>query len=550
MSHRRVSSKLSLAIGLLLAFALIAGACGGDDNNDTSGPSTTAGKDDPTTPTTSDFNQAQFDGKPAPGGSITLGVESAIATLDPAGSLAQPSDIDAALAIYDPLIGYDEKGLLIPSLATKWENTDDLKTWTITVRTDIKFSDGTPFNAKAVEAQFTRFLDPATSCTCAERVAQIDTVKATADDTVVFTLSKANAFWSSTLAGTLGFIASPAATKKFGKDYARNPVGTGAFVLTDYNNLILKKNPLYWKKDDDGKQLPYLDQITIKAIPDARNRLSALESGDVDLIQTADTGTIVDAVKNPEFKIQKVTGSSSTIVLFNLKKEPFSDVRIRRAFAYALNRGEMNRVQYKGSRQEAYSPFPPYSPFYADVPVPKNDLAEAKKLVAEAKADGVPTSYQAVCIPTDESRRVLGLVQAQMKKVGLTQENVFQDQAAYVNRIFSKQGDYQIGCFRSAQIADADGLYNGLYTDQSSNVTFYSNPKVDKALDAIRATADSKEQIALLKIVQEELGKDVPVLATLYDLFGNIYTDKISGLPAPEPWSLGAIKLATVYRKA
>ncbi|MEJ7583916.1 MAG: hypothetical protein WKF43_07460 [Acidimicrobiales bacterium] len=154
-----------------------------------------------------------------------------------------------------------------------------------------------------------------------------------------------------------------------------------------------------------------------------------------------------------------------------------------------------------------------------------------------------------MCIPTDEARRVLGLVQRQMKKIGLNQSNEFQDQGAYVNRIFSKGGDYQLGCFRSAQIANADGLYSGLYTDQPGNVTFYSNPKVDKALDAIRATVDTKEQIANLKIVQEELAKDVPVMTTLYDLFGNMYTTKIAGVPAPEPWSLGAIKFATLYLK-
>ena len=76
-----------------------------------------------------------------------FGVESTIASLDPAGSLAQPSDILTALAIYDHLIDYDAEGKLIPSLATEWSSSDDLMTWTIKVRTDVEFQDGTPFNA-------------------------------------------------------------------------------------------------------------------------------------------------------------------------------------------------------------------------------------------------------------------------------------------------------------------------------------------------------------------------------------------------------------------
>ena len=543
-------------MALLLVFALLAGACGGDGDGDEGGGGGGGGGGNGSTTTkpgddaaAAGFNAPDYSGEPAEGGSIVFGVESELATLDPAGSLAQPSDVVTALAIYDQLITYDEEGELAESLATKWEVSDDLKTWTITVRTGVEFSDNTPFNALAVKAQFDRFKDPATNCTCAPQVEQVVSVEAPSDDTVVFVLDEPNAFWANTLAGSLGFIASPAATAQFGADYARNPVGTGPFVLTDYEQLTLEKNPNYWQKDEDGTQLPYLDKITIKPIPDARNRLAALQSGDVDMLQTADTGTIVDVIKDKKFKVQKVTGSSSTIVLFNTKKPPFDDVRIRRAFAYALDRGEMNRVQYKGSRREAYSPFPPDSPFYADVNPPANNIEKAKELVAEAKADGVPTSFEAVCIPTDEARRVLGLVQAQMKKVGLTQTNEFQDQGAYVNRIFSKQGDYQVGCFRSPQIAHADALYTGLYTDQSSNVTFYSNPKVDKALDAIRATVDTKEHIAQLKIVQQQLAKDVPTLATLYDLFGNMYTTEVSGVPAPEPWSLGAIKVATLYLK-
>jgi ABC-type transport system substrate-binding protein len=248
VSNRRVQSKLPILCALLIVFALIAASCGGNDSGDKSAGKTTttkAGTGGTGNGTDSEFNQPEQEGTPAPGGSIVFGVESNIASLDPAGSLAQPSDILTALAIYDHLIDYDAKGNLTASLATDWSSSDDLKTWTIKVRTDVKFSDGTPFNAAAVKAQFDRFLDPATKCTCAPTVAQIVSVEAPDDATVVFTLNAANAFWGNTLAGTLGFIASPAATQKFGADYARNPVGTGPFTLQSYDSLVLKKNPNY-----------------------------------------------------------------------------------------------------------------------------------------------------------------------------------------------------------------------------------------------------------------------------------------------------------------
>ena len=129
----------------------------------------------------------------------------------------------------------------------------------------------------------------------------------------------------------------------------------------------------------------------------------------------------------------------------------------------------------------------------------------------------------------------------------MTVTNEFKDQGSYVNQIFSKSGDYQAGCFRSAADRQRRRALRLPHTDESGNVMFYSNKSVDEALDGIRATTDPDEQTKLLKTVQVEAAKDLPVLQLLYDLFGNIHTDKVSGLPAPEPWSLGAIKVAGLY---
>ena len=377
MLNRRAQSRPPFLLALLLVLALIAAACGGNDDggNDEGGATTTTAGEDGGAPA-GGFNQPEAEGEPQIGGKIVFGVESNVASLDPAGSLAQPSDVLTALAIYDHLIDYDANAKLIPSLATEWSSSEDLMTWTIKVRTDVEFQDGTPFDATAVQAHFDRLMDPATNCTCAPTVAQITSVEARDDETVIFQLNAPNAFWPNQLVGAIGLIASPTATEEFGADYARNPVGTGPFSLEDYDTLVLKKNPNYWKKDEAGNQLPYLDEIKIEPIPDSKVRLQSLRSGDIDMLQTADTANIVDVVSGGDkFKVQKVTGSSSTIVLFNLDKAPFDDHRLRLAFAHALNRTELNNVQYQGSRRESYSAFDPDTAYYAEgIEPPKYDL--------------------------------------------------------------------------------------------------------------------------------------------------------------------------------
>ena len=344
---------------------------------------------------------------------------------------------------------------------------------------------------------------------------------------------------------------SPKALEEYGQDYARHPTGTGPFTLESYDALVLKKNPDYWQKDDEGNQLPYLDEIKIEPIPDAQVRLQSLKSGDIDMLQTADTGTVVEAVKGGQFKLQKVTGSSATTAIFNMAKEPFKDKRLRQASAFGFNRERLNSVLYQGSRQEAYGPFAADSPFLSKKhQFPKRDVAAAKKLIAEAEADGADLSYTTSCIATPEAREGLAITQQGGKELGFDITNEFLDQGAYVNKVLGAEHEFVAGCFRQAQIADADGLYEILHTGGSGNPFGYSNPEVDKALEDIRATTDEKEHIRLLDIVQKHLVEDVPFFPTLYDLFANIYQPEISGLPVPQANSLGAIRVTTLYIKA
>ncbi len=545
-------SRIVVTVAVL---AMLAAACSSGSSAKSSAGTTgaTSGSGAATTTTAPSgqgggFNQAQFVGQPQIGGKIKFGLESNIATLDPAGNLAQPSDIDMSLAIYDPLITFDAKGNYAPDLATKWTNSPDLKTWTLTLRSGVQFTDGTPFNAQAVVDQFNRCKAPANNCTAAPSIAG-DKVTAPNATTVVFQLPTPDALFLNTLTGVLGLIASPTAVAKYGNtNYARHPVGTGPFFMASYDNLILKRNPHYWEKDAQGRQLPYLNQITVVPITDETVRLQSLKSGAVDAIQTDNTTNVIDALKDKSLQIQKIDGSSATITIFNMRKPPFNSLIMREAVAYSINRNELNNVLYEGSRQLAYSAFATNSPFYADVNFPKYDPAKARKLVAEAKAQGIPTKFTTTCIATPEGEDGLAVTARDGKAVGMSGSNEFLDQGAYVNKVIGATHDFTVGCFRDTQIVSADGLYNVLHTGGSGNVMGYSNKTVDKDLEAIRQTTDVAEQTRLLKAIQVILAHDVPVVPLLYDLFANIHSVNVSGFPIPAPNSLGALKFATLYR--
>lgn len=524
-----------------MGLAMVAAACGGGDN---ASPTTTGGTGDTTT-TTSDEPART----PVKGGELVFGTESDVSSLD-VGVAAQPADKLITLGIYDPLTTYED-GKVVPFLAETLESDgDDLATWNMTLRPDITFHDGTPLNAEAVEKHFLRLQDPVTACPCLDDVKIIESMELPDGPeglSVVFTLNTPSVAFANTLAGSSGYIESPTAVAEFGDDYKNNPVGTGPFMLTEYvpgDRVVLEAYPDYWKTDENDIQLPYLDKLTVKPIADSGQRVAALEAGDIDIFQTADSGTIKTA-EDKGFTAQKISGSSSTILMFNNAEPPFDDVRARQAVAYAINKDIINERAYSGVREPSYSGFATDSPYYnPDAGTPQYDPDKAAALVEEL--DGL--KFSIVCIPTPEADQVLQLVKQMGEAVGMEITLETQEQGAFVARIFSKVGDWTGACFRSAHFIEPDAIRTGLTTDDAGNVTFYTNPKVDDLLDEARQTADFDTRKAAYDEVQVITGEEVPLITTLYDLFGNIYNaDKVGPPPPGEANALGAIKPGFLY---
>jgi ABC-type transport system substrate-binding protein len=484
-------------------------------------------------------------GTPKPGGTLRFGLESDVATLDDAQGLAQPADKVIGLAIYDPLLSYDDNGNVVPYLASAVAHSSDAKTWTLTLRQGVTFSDGTPLNADAVVAHFKRLQDPATKSFWYTDAIKF-TVSAPDQNTVVFSLSSPNVAFDQSLCGTEGYVESPTAVKNEGADFGRKPVGTGPFILKEYvtgDHVLVARNPNYWKKDANGTQLPYLDAVRYVPIPDTKARLASLQAGDVDLIQTADSSTIKQAL-DAGFQVQRVSGSSSTIVIFDNQVPPVNDVRVRQALAYATDKDAINKVVYGGVRQPAYSGFPTNSPYYdKSVGFPAFDVTKAKALLAQY---GKPVDLTVECIPTPEANSILQLVQQMWDAAGAHVTLKTEEQGQYVNDIFGHR-PYQAACFRSVQFVDPDDTYGSLHSGSSTNVLNYSDPAVDAAFEKGRSDPNMADRVAAYSTVQRLVAQDVPFFPLLYDLYGNIHKASVQGLPVPEADSLGAIKVTTIW---
>ena len=294
------------------------------------------------------------------GGTLTVGVELDIAGFDPlkVGVYDTSPNIAASLFL-EQLTRLGEDGKPKPSLALSWSHSDDFKTWTFKLRPDVKFSDGTPFNAQAVAFNFNRQKDPKNNCRCAFYIANTLTVEAKDDLTVVYTLKDPAVNFPALLTrpDQNSTIHSPTAIQAKGDDYNRNPVGTGPFVIKSWtagDRMVLERNPNYWNK---GK--PNLDRVVLR--PLAR-RPVALRQPRVGRDRRGVGRRVRGRQHRPRAQEQRAAGARTMsarapgVAAINTKVPPLDDVRVRQALVMALDRKKLSAGAHQRPRPAGEQP--------------------------------------------------------------------------------------------------------------------------------------------------------------------------------------------------
>ncbi len=461
-------------------------------------------------------------GDPVDGGEITIGLEAETNSWLPGTANFGNPGYNVAYAIYDPLMKRTPEGEAQPYLAESLEPNEDLTVWTLTLRPDVQFHDGTPLNAEAIKTIWDTYL-VAPGSNLAANLAEVQSVDVVDDLTATYTLKAPNAAFPDLLTDPAGWPFSPTAAAAAGADAGSNPVGTGPFKFVSWqrdSQLIVEKNEDYWQEG-----LPHLDKITFRPIPDEDTRLSSLQSGDIDAMQSLRQSTVsrardIDGVDNYEFLGNNTGGSN-----FNTAKPPFDDLRVRKALALALDQDALIEVLGgTGLTPPSTQVFGPDDAFYSEKVAeawPTNDPEEAQKLYDEYKNDparsdgkavGEDISFTYTCPPDPSLNELSQLYQSFWNALGMQVELEQVEQAAYTSQVVAR--DYDAGCTRHGGVRDPYYIFQRQFTPGVPNVTEFTDPEIDANLVTLRETTDVEERKAAAEAISMVIAENVPITFT------------------------------------
>jgi peptide/nickel transport system substrate-binding protein len=440
VATRRLTRRRMLVVAGSAAVAASLAACGGDDDDDGVGASPAGGS--PQVSPTVDPT-AGYSALPAGrhGGKANVALTLEPGTLD-AHTPGSGGDAPYLNSMYNALVGLDRlTATAAVSLAEKWEVADPT-TINFTLKKGITFHDGTPFNANAVKVNVGRILDPDLKATWASQLAAVDRVETPDENTARFVLKRPDAALIFALASVYGAgMISPTALEKYGKDIKSNPVGTGPFLFERWatgSHVVVKRNPNYWEKDAAGKNLPYLDEVQLSAIPDATVRYSNLQTGDA-TFGGIDAKDIAAAERHANLLVVKgVPGAGVNALLhYNIAIAPMDNVNLRKAVAWSIDPSVIARNVYFDLAVPAEGAMTtPGSWAYSPVPDrPRFDLNKAKEFLrAGGKPDGFEMEVLTYTAPAINQQTEI--YQEQWAKIGIKTKVTTQEVSTAVTTFF------------------------------------------------------------------------------------------------------------------
>ncbi|WP_408024320.1 ABC transporter substrate-binding protein [Tenacibaculum sediminilitoris] len=479
-----------------------------------------------------------------------------ITSLDPAFAKDQ-RNIWAVNQLFNGLVALDDSLQVEPAIAKKWIISEDGKTYQFELRNDVQFHKHELFGkdstrnviAKDFEYSFNRLLDKNVASPGGWVLQNVANFKAENDS--VFTINLKQPFppFLGLLAMKYCSVVPKEAIDYFGNEFRANPIGTGPFYLkmwVENTKLVLRKNPLYFEKDEEGNQLPYIESVAVTFLPDKQSEFLQFIQGNLDFMKSLDA-SYKDDILNTDgtlkekyvSKINMQTGAYLNteylgIYLDGEEGYPTKSKLIRQAINYGFDREKMIKFLRNGIGSPATSGFIPKGlPSFNNQKGYSYKPEEAKKLVAKYKQETGNTNLQITITTNSNYLDLCEFIQRELQKVGI---DIKVDMIP-PSTLRQGKANGKLPVFRASWIADYPDaenyvslFYSKNFTPNGPNYTHFKNEFFDTLYEESIKEVDVKKRYKLYQKMDSIIIAEAPVVPLYYDEVIRFTQKNVKGL--------------------
>ncbi|MDX1433564.1 MAG: ABC transporter substrate-binding protein [Gammaproteobacteria bacterium] len=456
---------------------------------------------------------------------IAIGLDAEPRSLDPHTSTAL-NDFRVVMNVYEGLVRFADGSLDIsPGLAEAWTTSADGLRYSFALRRGVRFHDGSPFDAEAVKFNFDRMLredhpyHDTGPFPLAFFFSKISEVRVDGPHLVTIVLDEPYAPLLANLAYPTGLMVSPAAVRRHGKDYGRHPSGTGPFRFVEWESarrIVLERNDDYWGRDARSRRLVF------RPITDVMTRVAELRGGGLDIVPELSPDHVSWFRAEEDFTVHESVGPHVWFLILNTRDPPFSDIRMRRAVNYAVDKQALVEHVLQHTATVAAGPVPKAFDwaYNEDVEPYPHDPERARELIREAGyGDGVevvfyvPTSGSGMLAPVEMATAI----QADLAAVGIRVRIETYEWNTYLDKVNSGLGGGADLAEMAWMTNDPDTLpfltlRSAAHPPEGFNSGYFSNERVDRLLEQARVSTDRQERARLYREVQALVHEQAPWL--------------------------------------
>jgi peptide/nickel transport system substrate-binding protein len=431
--------------------------------------------------------------------------------------------------LYDTLVTHhDTTADLVPSLAESWETSDDGLTWTFHLRRDVRFHDGSPFDAEAVVFSFERLLQKEHPYVFeAGRPYQasfdmIETVEAVDPHTVVFRLRTPSAVFLQNLAMFPASIVSPTAVKKHKEAYREHPSGTGPFQLAKWNRdqqLVLEAFPQHWRGG------PSLKHVIFLANRESATRLQQMKRGTAHIADDLPPAELDALAEQPGIVVQEQVGMNVAYLSLQTEKPPLDRPDVRLAIAEAIDKEQFVRIVFAGHAVPAKTLVPPkmWGHHAKLIDHAVNVQQARQRMETAAREAGFSLPVKLTLSVMSQPRPYLqqpiaaaSYLKDALKPIGIDVTVETRDVNQHFAYVTAGRHELALAGWSSDNSDPDNFLYSLLDPDNihehGNNLSRYNNPEVHRLLLAGQQELDAEKRLAIYHEVQEMVLDDVPVV--------------------------------------